>query len=147
MKGSARIYNLLSTLVMGLTVFVCLAMAVIFANPNVPFNPFKPASPDDLPALVVTVAPAPTALPGSTLRAPAAATKTEPPPSATMPSADTPTVTPFPSPVGPTDTNTPTDIPTQTSTLPPPTASATRRSYPGAATEPPPTDTPRPAYP
>ena len=142
MKGSARLYNLLASLVMGLTLFVCLGMSMIFVDPGVFFNPFKPVSSDNGPVLVNTVAPAPTALPVSTLRAPAVATKTTTPlPSATMAGS----ASAFPSPVGPTETTTPTSIPTQTPTLRPPPPSATRQSYPGAPTEPP--SSTRPPYP
>ena len=142
MKGSARLFNLLASLVTGLTVVVCLGMAVIFVNPDVFFNPFKPVDAADVPVLV-TVAPlAATDLPPSTPRGPSVATKTRTPvPSATSASG---TGLPFPSPVGPTETTTPTQIPTQTSTLRPPAPTATRQSYPGAPTEPPPSTS---AYP
>ncbi len=137
MNGSARLYNLLASLIMGLTTLVCLGMTMIFVNPSVFFNPFKPVNPDDGHALMATAAPAPTDLPANTLRAPAVATKTSTPlPSATMAGS----ATAFPSPVGPTETTTPTKIPTQTPTLRPPPPSATRRCYPGGATDlPPPT--------
>jgi hypothetical protein len=140
-------YNLLTTLVAGVTLFMCVGMSVIFLNPEVFFNPFKPSSAATLP-VVVTVAPiAATAVPVSTVRAPVAATKTaSPSPTVTAPGGGTATGTPFPSPVGPTDTSTPTQIPTQTPTLRQPAASATSQSYPGGATEPP-TSTSRPPYP
>ena len=147
MRSRARLYNLLTALVAGMTVLVAMAMAAIFIDPNVFFNPFKPASVGDIPVLLTAIPTVPTATPADTLRAPSPAKTATPtlPASATAPEGGTgvATFTPFPSPVGPTGTTTPTEIPTQTPTLRPPTPSATRQSYPVG-----PTDTPQStAYP
>jgi hypothetical protein len=154
MKASARIFNLLTVLVLGMTAMACLCAGVTFAYPQVFFNPLKP--PDDaLPALVPTVpteaasatpikyptlAPVWTATPASTTTAAEAATSTPPlASSATETPSNNPTAThtPFPTPVGPTVTLTPTDLPTRTPTRRPPTDTPTHEAYPG-----PPTDTP-----
>ena len=42
MKVSAGLFNLLAVLLVGMTALVCVGTAVIFINPTVFFNPFKP---------------------------------------------------------------------------------------------------------
>jgi len=160
----AGLLNLLTVLVLGLTLLFCLAAGVTFANPQVFFNPLKPNT--DLPALLPTVpTPLPTASPTilPTLAPVLAATPGKPAlPAATdtsvatatslVVSTATPEVTetntPFPSPVGPTATQTPSELPPPTATSQPPAATATQGSYPdlGTPTESGPTDTPA-AYP
>jgi hypothetical protein len=146
MKASARIFNLLTVLVLGMTVMACLCAGVTFAYPQVFFNPLKPQD-YALPALVPTVpteaaSATPLKLPTlpPTWTATAAATSTPPvTSSATETPSNNPTATntPFPTPVGPTVTLSPTDLPTRTPTRRPPTDTPTREAYPGL-----PTDTP-----
>ena len=151
MKAASRLYNLLAVLVAGLTVVACLGMAVIFADPGVFFNPFKPVRLDDVPAVVTGVTPAATATPRNALSAPSGATASpsattlpaDPTATATAPIGPTEaTLTPFPSPVGPTETIPPTEVPAKTATLRPPTPSATHESYPIRPTDVPPTEAP-----
>jgi hypothetical protein len=142
----ARLYNLLATLISGLTVVVCLGMTAIFVDPSVFFNPFKPVVLEDVPPVLTAITPAATSTAGSTVRAPVAVETNSPtvPPSPTFPDGGTGAVTftPFPSPVGPTETTPPTEIPTLTPTLRPPTPTATVASYPIPPTQIPPTEPP-----
>ena len=156
----AGLFNLLTVLVLGVTLLFCLCAGATFVNPQIFFNPLKPNN--DLPALLPTVpAPAPTASPAkyptlppvwtATPARPAlpAASDTSAAPStravaATATAGPTATHTPFPTAVGPTATLTPSALPASTATLRPPRPTATQGSYPGEGTATPPgaTDTP-----
>lgn len=121
-----RVLEVITILVVMMTIFVCICYAAIFRNPYAAFNPFKPptATPWGMAA-----GPPPTFPPTWTPTATGIPTDT---PTAT----NTPTVTNTPTPTG-TSTPTPTDTPTVT-----PTGTPTR---PPTAT-PLPTPTPRPRY-
>jgi len=121
-----RALEIITILVVMMTIFVCICYAAIFRNPYVTFNPFKP----------------PTATPWGMAKGPA---PTFPPtwtptvtgiPTDTPTATNTPTVTNTPTPTAtstPTPTNTPTVTPTSPPTLPP-------------TATPPPTSTPGPRY-
>jgi hypothetical protein len=150
----AGLFNLLTVLVLGVTLLFCLFAGVTFVNPQIFFNPLKPNN--DLPALLPTVpTPVPTASPVKHPTLPpvwtatpaasntAAATSTRVV-TATATAGPTATHTPFPTAVGPTATLTPSALPASTATLKPPRPTATEGSYPGEGTATPPgaTDTP-----
>jgi len=121
-----RALEIITILVVMMTIFVCICYSAIFRNPYVTFNPFKP----------------PTATPWGMAKGP--------PP--TFPPTWTPTVTGIPTDT-PTATNTPTvtNTPTSTATSTPtptntPTVTPTSPpTLPPTAT-PPPTSTPGPRY-
>ena len=157
MKATASLWNVLTVMLLGLTVMVCLCVGVTFANPYHPLNPLKPPlRPDQLtpasflgptgtpvtfPTLppewtaVATSSPSPTR---ATTVAPPTSTQTEQP-AAFGPAG---TQTDFPTAVGPTSTLTPTDNPTRTPTRPAPTRTPTIGPYPGDSTGAPPTGYP-----
>ena len=134
----AGVLNLLTVLVLGMTLLFCLFAGATFVNPQVFFNPLKPNS-TDLPALLPTVPTmAPTGTPVSLPTLPRTATLavTARPTSSNMAPAtvaNTATVTvgpsathtPFPTAVGPTATLTPSELPAPSATLRPPPPSAT----------------------
>ena len=147
MKVSAGLFNLLAVLLVGMTALVCVGTAVIFINPTVFFNPFKPVSNEENLAPTVTPIVTPgrlgtatntpeltaTHTPGPTIASPSA---TAVPSDTTTPAGTqaTATLTLFPSPVGPTATEIPTEIPTHTRTPRPPPPTATGKPYPAPPT-------------
>lgn len=162
MKPADRILNLLTVVVLGLTVISGLCIGTVFLNPLGVFNFLGPAtmpaplgvptlgasSPSDAtatPLVFPTFPPEWTATitPTSTDSAP---TDTPPPTDTDQPQTITDaTRTPFPTPVRPTETLTPEEPPTSTATVPPPTRTSTPGPYPGQI--PTATQTPPTAYP
>ena len=143
MKAPARLlFDLVTLFLLGITVVACLCAGAIFANPDVAFNPLKPAHLSTaLPfPTMVTAAPSPTRTAVPTLTATASPTvaptftATEIVATPSLPVITPATATPFPTPVGPTETLAPTDQPTLTATPRPPRATATPGNYPGAPT-------------
>jgi hypothetical protein len=135
MKAPARLlFDLVTLFLLGITLVACLCAGAIFANPDVAFNPLKPAHvPTPLPfPTTVTAAPSPTRTASPTV-APTF-TATVPVATPSLPVITPATATPFPTPVGPTETLTPTEQPTWTATPRPPRATATLGNYPGAPT-------------
>lgn len=100
MADRDRLFNLLSLVMLGLTVITLLCYISIAINPFLPFNPFPP---DRVGAFVVaTETPLPTVPPATwTPTATPTITPTPPP-------SFTPTITPTPEPTSPPPTRTPT---------------------------------------
>jgi hypothetical protein len=121
-----RVLEIVTILVVMMTIFICICYAAIFRNPYVTFNPFKP----------------PTATPWGMAEGPP---PTFPPtwtPTATRIPTDTPTATNTPT-VTNTPTSTGTSTPTRTNT---PTVTSTRPPPPPPTATPPPTPTSGPRY-
>ncbi len=120
-----RVLEIITILVVMMTVFVCLCYAAIFRNPYVAFNPFKPptATPRGM-----DVGPPPTFPPTWT-------------PTVTGTPTDTPTVTKTPTVTNtPTPTDTGTPFPTRTPTI---TQTGTPTEAPTKTATPTPTTGPR----
>jgi hypothetical protein len=121
-----RVLEIVTILVVMMTIFVCICYAAIFRNPYAAFNPFKP----------------PTATPWGIAQGPP---PTFPPtwtPTVTGTPRDTPTLTNTPTVTNtPTPTGTSTPTPTQT-----PTVTSTGTPTVPPTDTPPPTSTPGPRY-
>jgi hypothetical protein len=117
-----RVLEIVTILVVMMTIFVCICYAAIFRNPYAAFNPFKP----------------PTATPRGMAEGPPPTF----PPTWTPTATGIPTVTPTATDT-PTVTNTPTSTSTSTST-PPNTSTVTPTSLPTATPADTPTITPTP---
>ncbi len=111
-KSENRSLDILAALVIVLTVMVLLCYGVIFFQPRIFFNPFKPAPSADEQLAVLLTKQAPPPGPQST---PTATNTPQLPPTWTPTATGTPTNTP-------TATSTPTNTPTPTRTPRPPTA-------------------------
>lgn len=112
-KSRARLFNTLTLLLLGLTIFMVLCFVTIFVRPDVGFNPFKPYN-QALSTFAPTPTTAPTMIP----------TWTPTPAQTIRPSPTRPSVTPTPSRTPratrtplPTDTPTPSITPTATEDL------------------------------
>lgn len=129
-------YHIATLVVWTLTGLVIVFYAIIFINPRVAFNPFKPPLPTSTLVAVLTILPptwTPTTTSAPTLSATptltATATRVIPPMTIAPPTATAlPTVTPSatPRPATPTRTTTPTALPT---TIAPPTIQVTTYPY------------------
>ncbi|MGC9521840.1 MAG: hypothetical protein ACP5HG_08170 [Anaerolineae bacterium] len=106
MGEQGRVFNLLSLVVLGLTVLTLICYITIAINPYIPWNPFPP-EPGSFVVATATPTSTPTETPAATWTPTATPTVTP-----TPPPSFTPTITPTPEPTTPPPTPEPTETPT-----------------------------------